>query len=143
MAKATWEMPEDFMRKISRLESSTDEIIPEVLKAGGEIALEEVRMSLNRVILQDKAHKRKQTGQLTSALGLTKARVNRDGDYDVKVGFAENRKDGKANAMIANVIEYGKFNQPARPFLKPAKSKCKGKCIKAMEQKLEEKIKKL
>ena len=45
--------------------------------------------------------------------------------------------------MIANIIEYGKFNQPARPFLKPAKTKSKNEVIKVMEQTFEEEIKKL
>jgi len=44
--------------------------------------------------------------------------------------------------MIANIIEYGKAGQPAKPFLKPAKTSSKKPCIDAMTKKLEEEIKK-
>ena len=40
MAKVTMKMPEDFLLKVSRLNDKTDEIIPRVLKAGGEVVLE-------------------------------------------------------------------------------------------------------
>ena len=43
----------------------------------------------------------------------------------------------RTNAMIANVLEYGKHGQPAKPFLKPAKSASKNACIEAMKAKLE------
>ena len=136
-------MPDEFLLKISRLEKHTDEIVPRVLQAGGEVVAAEVKKSLESVIGKDTVGASRSTGQLVAALGITKARVNRDGNYDVKIGFAENRKDGKSNAMIANVLEYGRHNQPARPFLKPAKTKSKQKCIDAMVDKLEEEIKKV
>ena len=46
-------------------------------------------------------------------------------------------RDGGSNAKIANVLEYGKHGQPAKPFLKPAKSASKAECIHVMEQTLE------
>ena len=60
----------------------------------------------------------------------------------LKIGFSEPRKDGGSNAMVANVIEYGKHGQPAKPFLKPAKSSSKKQCIEVMTKKLEEEINK-
>ena len=45
--------------------------------------------------------------------------------------------------MIANILEYGKHGQPAKPFLKPAKSASKSACIAAMQQKFDEEVKKL
>lgn len=143
MAKVTWKMPDDFTEKLVKLAESTEEIIPVVLQAAGEVAKEEIQASLKQAIGKNTTVPSRSTGQLQAALGMTKVRVNRDGDYDIKVGFGENRQDGKTNAMIANVLEYGKHNQPARPFLKPAKTKCKKKCIDAMVDKLEEEIKKV
>ena len=37
MAKVNIKMPEEFLMKISRLGSKTDEIVPRVLEAGGEL----------------------------------------------------------------------------------------------------------
>jgi len=46
VAKVTMKMPEDFLLKVSRLNDKTDEIIPRVLKAGGEIVLDKVPQKL-------------------------------------------------------------------------------------------------
>jgi len=62
---------------------------------------------------------------------------------NIKVGFSEPRRGGESNAMIASIIEYGKQGQPARPFLKPAKSASRKACIAAMEAKFAEELGKL
>jgi hypothetical protein len=74
---------------------------------------------------------------------MTKARVDRQGNHNIKIGFAEPRSDGGSNAKIANILEYGRHGQLAKPFLKPAKSSSKSACEAAMKQKLEEEISKL
>ena len=48
-----------------------------------------------------------------------------------------------SNAKLANILEYGKHGQPAKPFLKPAKSASKAECIRVMEQTLKEEVEKL
>ena len=50
MAKVQIKMPEDFLLKLSRLGNKTDEILPKVLEAGGEVVLEKVRSNLQAVI---------------------------------------------------------------------------------------------
>ena len=69
--------------------------------------------------------------------------VRRDGNHNIKVGFAEPRSDGGSNAMLANIIEYGKSGQPAKPFLKPAQTSSRKACTSAMIRKLEEEVEKL
>jgi hypothetical protein len=76
-------------------------------------------------------------------LGVSPAKIDRDGNYNVKVGFSEPRSEGGSNAKIANIIEYGKQGQPPKPFLKHAKSASRKACIAAMTDKLEEEISKL
>jgi hypothetical protein len=77
---------------------------------------------------------------LVSALGISPARVDNKGNHDVKIGFAEPRSNGGSNARIANVIEYGKSGQPAKPFLAPAKSATRKQCTEAMIQQLESEL---
>ena len=127
MAKVQMLMPDDFLEKLSKLGRKTDEITKEVLKAGGEVALAKV----------------KSTGELKRSLGVSPPLVDRNGNYNVKIGFAENRSDGESNAKIANIIEYGKHGQPARPFLARAKRQSKKPCEAAMKEKFEEELKKL
>ena len=134
MARATWKMPDDFLNQISRLESRTDEIVPKVLAAGGEVVLEHVRVRLKAVLSG------KSSGELARALGVSPARIDRNGNWNAKVGFAEPRRDGDSNAMLANILEHGKHGQPPRPFLKPAKIACREACIAKMKQVLEAEI---
>lgn len=140
MAKATFKMPEDFLMKISKLADRTDEILPKVLEAGAEVIEGKVRSNLASVIGKGTKEPSRSTGQLLSALGTSPALQDKNGDFNVKVGFAEPRAGGESNAKIATILEYGKSGQPAKPFLKPAKSASKNACIEAMKAKLESEV---
>ena len=140
IARVEMKMPDDFLDKLSRLEDRTDEIIPKVLEAGGEVVLKYVRSNLHAVIGRNTKTPSRSTGELVSALGLSPAKVDRNGNFNVKVGFREKRRNGASNAMVANVIEYGKHGQPPKPFLKPAKLVSKSACIEAMKRKLEDEV---
>ena len=74
---------------------------------------------------------------------MSTVKLDRSGNHNIKVGFAEPRSGGKSNAKIANILEYGRHGQPAKPFLKPAKTASKAACIEAMRQKFEEEVQKL
>ncbi|WP_161879113.1 HK97-gp10 family putative phage morphogenesis protein [Alkalibacterium sp. MB6] len=143
MAKSSFKMPDDFLLKVSKLSEKTDEIIPKVLEAGGEVVKAKVKSNLQAVIGNNTKLLSRSSGELVKALGVSPAGINRDGDYDVKVGFDEPRSDGESNAKIANIIEYGKSGQPAKPFLKPAKAASRKACIEAMKNKLDEEISKI
>ena len=58
----------------------------------------------------------------------------------MKIGFAEPRSDGGSNAKIANILEYGRHGQPAKPFLKPARTQSRNACIETMKAKLQEEV---
>lgn len=140
MAKATWEMPDDFLMKVSKLADRTDEILPKVLEAGAEVVENKVRSNLSAAIGKNTKLPSRSTGQLLSSLGTSPALQDKNGDFNVKVGFSEPRSDGDSNAKIATILEYGKSGQPARPFLKPAKSASKNAAIEAMKAKLESEV---
>ena len=143
MAKVDIKMPDEFLEKLSKLGTQTDEISERVLEAGGEVVLAKIRSNLSAVVGKDTKVDSRSTGELERSLGMSKARVDRNGNHNIKIGFAEPRSDGGSNAKIANILEYGRHGQPAKPFLKPAKSSSKSACEAAMKQKLEEEISKL
>ena len=143
MAKVDLKMPDEFLEQLSKLGSHTDEIAERVLEAGGEVVLAKIRTNLSGVVGKDTKVASRSTGELERSLGMTKTRVDRNGNHNIKIGFAEPRSDGDSNAKIANILEYGRHGQPATPFLKPAKSSSKSACEAAMKQKLEEEIRKL
>lgn len=137
MANCTCKLPKELLKKFSKLGNKMDDVSETVLEVGGAIVLDKVRNNLESALSGES------TGELLGSLGLSKVLLGRDGNHNIKVGFAEPRLDGKSNAMIANIIEYGKHGQPAKPFLKLAKRQSKKACIEAMTQKLEEEIDKL
>jgi len=140
VAKADVKMPEEFLLKISRLGEKTDEIIPRVLEAGDQVVLDKVKSNLQSVIGRGTKYPSRSTGELSDALGLTPAKQDRKGNYNIKIGFSEPRRDGESNAKLANIIEYGKSGQPAKPFLKPAKSSSRKRCVETMKAKLDEEM---
>ena len=143
MASSSYKMPEDFLLKVSSLADKTDTIIPKVLEAGGEVVKAKVKSNLQASLGSNTKLPSRSTGELVRALGVSPAGVDRQGNYNIKVGFDEPRSDGESNAKIANILEYGKSGQPPKPFLKPAKSSSRNACIDAMKRKLEEEISKL
>ena len=141
MARAETMMPEEFLLKLSRLGDKTDDIIPKVLEAGGAIALAKVKGNLSSAVGRGTKEKSRATGELQRSLGLSPAKQKRDGSgWDIKVGFAEPRSDGGSNAKIANILEYGKHGQPARPFLKPARTQSRKPAIEAMKARFEQEV---
>jgi len=140
MARVNMKLPDDFMNKISRLADKTDEIVPRVLQAGAEVVEAKVRSNLQSAIGSNTQDESRSTGELVGALGISPAKLDHNGNYDVKVGFREPRSDGRSNAMIANILEHGSSNQPARPFLKPARTASRKPAIEAMITQLEKEI---
>lgn len=143
MAKCEMKLPEEFLLKISRLGSDFDSVADSVLQAGGEVVLAKVHSNLSSVVGRGTKYDSRSTGELAQSLGLSPVKLNREGNHDIKIGFSEPRSDGGSNAKLANILEYGKHGQAAKPFLKPAKSAAKAECIRVMEQTLKEEVEKL
>ena len=143
MAKAKIKMPEDFLLKVSTLANKTDEILPKVLQEGGAVVKARVKSNLEAVVGKNLKEEPRSTGELINALGVTPAGVDRKGEYNVKVGFDEPRRDGGSNAKLANILEHGKSGQPPKPFLRPARNASRKQAIETMKRKLDEEIRKL
>ena len=143
MAKVDIKMPDEFLLKVSKLGSDFDPVAEKVLKAGGEVVFKRTKSNLSAVIGKGTKHESRSTGELEKALGVTSVRLDRNGNHNIKIGFSEPRPDGESNAKIANILEYGKHGQPAKPFLKPARSASISECISVMKSTFEEEVKKL
>ena len=143
MAKVSIKMPDEFLLRISRLGDQIDVIAPRVLEVGGKVVLEKVKNNLRTSIGKEAKYPSRATGEMLSSWDFRKPSRTGMATFNVKVGFAEPRSDGESNAKIANIIEYGKHGQPAKPFLKPAQSASRKSCTEAMIAKLEEEIGKL
>ena len=144
-------MPEELYKAIQKLTENQNEILNSTIEASGEVVLKAVRSNLNRAITNSSE---RSTGELKSSLGMTSVKINSKGIHNVKIGFAEPRRKQYAakkkrsyytitNALIANVLEYGKIGQTPRPFMRPAKVTSKKACIEAMRSKFDEEVHKL
>ncbi len=140
MARAQVKKPEEYLLRLSRLGSNIDTVAEKMLNAGGEVVLDKIKSNLSEVIGSETKERSRSTGELLRSLGLSSVKQDRDGNLNIKVGFSEPRSDGSSNAKIAAILEYGKTGQPPKPFLKPAKTSSRRKCIDAMKRVLDEEV---
>lgn len=140
MANVTAKLPDDIMTRFSSLGNRTDEICEKMLQAGGQVVLERAKSNLSAVVGKGTKNPSRSTGQLEKALGVSKPRLNKNGNLDVKIGFAENRHDGLRNGMLAAILEYGKHGQPPKPFMKPAQRQSKDEAVDAMKTVFEREV---
>ena len=139
MAKVKIEMPDEFLNQIADMGNALDTAVPKALAAGGKVVMEKMKSNLRAAIGLGTKYKSRSTGKLAASLGVSPAKLDREGNLDVKVGFLEGRGN-VSNAMLANVLEYGKHGQPPKPFLKRTKSSSKAPCIEAMQSVLKEEL---
>ena len=138
MAKVSIQLPNQFMDQLTKIAAKTDTAIPKALKAGGKVVFEKMKANLHSAIGRDTKFKSRSTGKLLSALGVSPVKVNDEGNFDIKVGFSEGRS--VSNAMLANILEYGKHGQPPKPILKPTRASSRKPCIEAMQNVLNEEL---
>ena len=134
MATITIKLPDEFMNQLSEFDSRLEDIFTKSLEAGAEIAEKQAKANLKAVIGSGTKLPSESTGQLLGALGTSPVKRSSLGGFDIRVGFAEPRKDGGSNEMVANTLEYGKKGQAAKPFMKPAEDATKSKVKAKMEE---------
>lgn len=138
MGRITIKMPTEFMDQLTKAAEKTDTAIPKALEAGGKVVFETMKANLRSAIGRDTKYTSRSTGKLLAALGVSPVKLNDEGNYDVKVGFSEDRE--VSNAKLANILEYGKHGQPPKPILKPTRRSSRKPCIEAMQAALKEEL---
>lgn len=152
MAKCRIEYPESFSVSLEKIGANINQVCEEALKESGEDAEKIVKNNLVAAIGNTKTESRS-TGELVSSLGVSPVKVDKEGIINVKIGFKEPRRvqtaaKGKrsyreaTNAMIANVLEYGKHGQPAQPFIAKSKKQAQRPVEEKMKQVIDRELKK-
>lgn len=146
MAKCKIEMPEEMLLRLSRLGKSIDNIAGAMLEDGAKIVQKQAEKNLTAVIGRNIKYKSRSTGGLKRYVKVTKAYKTSDGESHIKVGvwgyYRVNGKDVPA-PLVANVLEHGRSDMPAKPWLKPAFQKSRKDCIDAMQKRFDDEVKKL
>lgn len=149
MAKCSFvSMDEGTVTLLTSMGKHTDEVCMRACEEGGKVLEQYVRDELESVIGKNLVGKPRSTGELLRDLGVSAPQVDRNGNYNVKVGFYSYRgTDGKPNALIANALEYGRklehgdSKTTPKPFLRPAKRKGMDAVWRAMGKVFEEALK--
>ena len=109
----------EMIKNIDKL-ANDEEIYEEMINAGTEIMKKSISQRASKHIV---------TGQMVNSLKTTKPTKNKDGDWVGRVKFSgssgiQTTKSGKkydiTNWLKAFRIEYGRSNQRAQPFVRPA-----------------------
>ena len=143
MAKMTFKLPEETIRKMEALGSHYDAVTSAVLEEGVKPLYDAAKQSLSSVIGQGTKEPWESTGDLLDSLSVTKPYQSADGNWNIKVGCIGYDRKGVPNPLKAAVLEHGRSNQPAKTWAKPAGRKAKKECIKKMQEALDSEVEKL
>lgn len=138
MARATPISPKALIDELNISARELDQYAEEALHAAADVVEPAMRANLTAALKDGRGD----TGQLLSALGVTPVGVDRAGNHDLKVGFAENRRDGGVNAKIANILEYGTSRIRPRRFQSTTRRQTKTAAESAMKQVFEQRLSK-
>ena len=129
MAKAKFEIPNELIAQMKKLEHDTPAMMKAMVDAGADTVLERMRSG---------APAGMKSSSIMNCLSKTRPyEAPSDDSINVKVGFAGyfTNEDGVRTPapLVANIFEYGRSNSPfpKQPFMR--KSFNKGAITKAME----------
>lgn len=157
MAKVNVTYPDGFISMIENFSEREEDIIRRALEEAGKLVVPEYKAQTRAAIGKNLKIEGRSTGELVDSIGVTEVDYSPGTDtYTVKIGFNEpRRKQYKAkgkrsyneatNAMVANVLEYGKraADQPPRKFTAKTKSKMRKPAQQKVEQIFREELQKM
>ena len=115
MAKMTFKLPEETIRKMEALGSYYDAVTSAVLEEGVKPLYDAAKQSLSSVIGQATKEPSESTGDLLESLSVTKPYQSADGNWNIKVGCIGYDRKGVPNPLKAVLI-----SQPSRGRSRPA-----------------------
>ena len=135
MATAIVKLPTSVLDELTQAGSQLDDHARAALEAGADVVEPVMRANLAASLTGAYS-----TGQLLGALGTSPVKTDRAGNHNIKIGFAEPRRDGGSNAKIATILEYGSIRQIARPFLARTRWATRSAALVAMKTTLAQRM---
>lgn len=131
MAGFNFTIPDSLIKMLSENLSRVDEIAPKMLEEAAPIVIEAIKRKAPV-----------STGKMRDGVKAKKPSKTKNGAHVLPIVFtgSETRKtkDGKTtkvpNAVKAAVTEYGKSDQEAKPFIRPAVAETEQKVIEKMQE---------
>lgn len=131
---------EDFMIKLSRLETDIEKVAEKAIYAGIKVVADKMRVNLEEVLSE------KATGELVRALGVTPIKLY-GGQWTAKVGFKGGDdgydSNGVAYQLLARVMESGTSTRKKRPFVRKTMNQTRKQVEEVMIQVVDEEMRKI
>ena len=167
MARMTFKAGDDYALRLSRLGAKTDEIAKKAIREGAAVVTEKIRKNLSALredvepTLKDKSYHYLKPGEkfsgipeyqkkdLLSSLGITPVQLDKNGNYNAKIGFdgygsqpTHKYPKGLPNQLAARATESGSSIRPKQPFVRPAVNSTKKEAVETMQRVIDEEIEK-
>lgn len=123
MARFSMSGLDEAIRQLDLAADAIKERAPAAVLAGGRIAQEAMKASAPV-----------RTGQLRDSITVSEVHHTVADGYYVDVEPTGKRKGGATNAQVGHVLEYGRSNMPARPWMRTAIERCAEDVQSAMVQ---------
>jgi HK97 gp10 family phage protein len=155
MGKFDFEIPKDFLKKLNKLEN-VDEVSKKMVNEAVPILKDAIKAKVKsdysspgrkvQFIREDgldgmKLGERTQTGGLLKSVKMSKAKILKNGSLRASVYFSGKDKNGTPNAMKATILEFGRKNQVARPFITKVVKNKEAEVLAKMQEVFEREIK--
>lgn len=152
MAKAQVISVDNFIKDIDARSKEFSGMAGKALYQGAAILADQLRENIQNLPERPRSGKKGETLRGVTAqqkqalldhMGVTKM-MNKDGTYDIKIGFegydddkTKSYPNGHPVSMIARSVESGTSFLQKTPFIRPASQKAKGPAEEAMKKEIE------
>lgn len=138
MAKFTVKTGAEFANRIYALGKDAKTAIEDALTGGAAVVKEEIDRGIQGLPEVTGITKR----GLETGLGISPV-GERNGVYDVKVGFKGYNERGVPNAMMARIMESGTSKTQKHPFVDPARRRAAKAAVAAMQEAFDREFEKI
>ena len=160
MARMTFMAGDEFAVRLSRLSAGSPEIAKKAIEKGAGIVADKIRENIMKLpedtyrFLEDgekfNGLPKSQKLDLLDSLGITPIKQDRDGIWNAKIGFdgygsfsTKAYPKGLPNQLLARAAESGSPVRFKTPFVRPAVRAIKNETVIAMNEVVEDELKKI
>ena len=145
MARAKFITDDAFDLMLEKAAAKTKDVAEAALKEGAKIIANRMKANLQGILSEEA------TGQLVAAFGITPVKENREGNWNVHLGFdgyqmppQKGFPTGVPFQLIARSFESGAGDwRMPKPFAKPAVQATKQQALEAMKRAAEQELRKI
>lgn len=150
----TFKAGDEYALKLSKLQAGSDEIAKKAIYKAAGIVANEIKKRLKENIVDQASVAKKSgadfknkyyepTGELEYGLGIASIKLDKNGNWNTKIGFDGYDERHVPNQLKARVMESGSSALKKRPFVRPAVNSKKAEAQAEMGRVIDEEIEKL